>query len=565
MAYVITQRCVNDTSCIAECPVDCIRPTPDQREFSDAEMLYIDPDTCINCGACADACPVDAIHSEDELVTSLRQFREINSGYFRLHPLQPRPPAVQRAAAAVEVVEHPPLRVAIVGSGPAAGYAAAALLASNRTEVDIVEKLPTPGGLIRAGVAPDHQQTKRMADTLQFAPDTPALRCHLNVEVGRHVNHDELLQHFHAVIYAVGAAADRRLDIPGEELEGCIAASEFVGWYNGHPDHADRRFDLSGDRAVIVGNGNVALDIARVLTADPDHLAQTDIADHALAALRQSMIQEVVVLGRRGVADAAYTASEFHALRFLADIDIDVDRRDLAGEVGSLPTSVRAVGNYGLNLKVQLADEYARRRPTPGHKRILFRYLTSPVAILGTHHTVALRVVRNRLVENQGRRTACPTGEFAAIDTKLVLRSVGYRSDPIPAVPFDDSAMIVPNDSGRVRVPGENTPRTYVTGWVKRGPSGYIGTNKQCARETVSTLLTDFLTGRIPEPRSSRDEFHTLLQRRQPDLMDRRDWRLIDSLERDAGTAAARPRVKFCAVDDIISAVKKHHGDLSNP
>ncbi|MCP2320212.1 ferredoxin--NADP+ reductase [Nocardia amikacinitolerans] len=556
MAYVITQRCVNDTSCIAECPVDCIRPTPDQREFANAEMLYIDPDVCINCGACADACPVDAIHSEDELVTSLARFREVNSAFFQQHPLRPRPAADQRAAAAIRVVEHPPLRVVIVGSGPSASYAAEALLASGRTEIDMLEQLPTPGGLIRAGVAPDHQETKRIADLFENNLDTDAFRYHLNVEVGRHVSHDELLQHYHAVIYATGASSDRRLAIPGEDLPGSYPATHFVGWYNGHPDHADHTFDLSCERAVIVGNGNVALDIARILTVDPNELARTDIADHALKALRDSAVREVILLGRRGVAEAAYTTPEFMALRHLHGVDVLVDHRDLAYKRAAHAASEDPQAEHWLRLKIQLAEEYARRPPTSGNKRITLRYLTSPVEVIGSDHATALRVVRNELIDTNGIPTAHPTNEFDSIPTRLILRSIGYRGRPIPDLPFDVTRGIVPNDRGRVLQPERSHPRTYVTGWIKRGPQGVIGTNKICARETAATLLSDFLAGALAEPPRNRDDFADLLSQRQPDLIDREGWRFIDAAERDSGIPARRPRVKFTAIQDMVAAAK---------
>ncbi|WP_433678235.1 4Fe-4S binding protein [Nocardia sp. CA-119907] len=556
MAYVITQRCVNDTGCIAACPVDCIRPTPDQPEFAGAEMLYIDPDTCINCGACADVCPVDAIHSEDELVSTLIPFREVNSAFFQQHPLRARAESEPAVHAAIRVTEHAPLRVAIVGSGPSASYAAEALLAADGTEVDMLEKLPTPGGLIRAGVAPDHPETKHVFEVFERILDTDTFRYHLNVEVGRHVSHDELLRHHHAVIYAVGAPADRRLGIPGEDLPGSHSATEFVGWYNGHPDHAHHSFDLSGERAVIVGNGNVALDIARILTADPDDLARTDIADHALKALRDSTIRDVVVLGRRGPSRAAYTSPEFMALRHLHGVDVVVDKRDLARDAAGLTANPGV--EHWLRLKIELAEEYARRPLTPGKKRITFRYLASPAEILGADHATGLRIERNELIDSEGSTALHPTGEFDDIEAGLILRSIGYRGRPVPELPFDESNAIVPNDRGRVMSAGHPLPGAYVTGWIKRGPHGVIGTNKVCARETVTALFEDFAAGKLGEPAFGRKDFAALLYRRQPELIDRQGWSSIDRTERKAGASTNRPRVKFATVEEMIAAANRY-------
>ncbi|GGN80854.1 FAD-dependent oxidoreductase [Nocardia rhizosphaerihabitans] len=529
MAYVITQRCCNDATCIAECPVDCIRPTPDQPEFATAEMLYIDPDTCIDCGACADSCPVQAIFPEDELTESLSRYRDINAEYFQANPLEadftPIPAELRPPK------ERGTLRVAIVGAGPSACYAAQELLERGDVEVDMFDRLPTPWGLVRAGVAPDHAGTKIVTDA--FAADfrRDNFRFHLNVEVGDHISHDELLAHHHAVIYAVGASTDRRLGIPGEDLPGSHSATEFVSWYNGHPDFADREFDLSTERAVIVGNGNVALDIARILTTDPDQLATTDIADHALEALRHSAIREVVLLGRRSPAEAAYTSPEFLALGYLPDVDVVVDTADL---------------EPGDALKVRLAHEYAERPSTPGNKRIVFRYLASPLAITGYGHVEALEVSRNRLVSSESGPAAEATGETGTLATGLVLRSIGYRGEPVPDLPFDDARGIVPNDQGSV------APGVYVTGWIKRGARGVIGTNKVDAKETVDKIIGDFAAGELKTPINDREALAALVRERQPEVVDRDGWTAIDAAERAAGEAAGRPRVKITTAVDLV-------------
>ncbi len=531
MAFVITQSCCNDASCVPECPVDCIRPTPEDPEFVDAEMLYIDPDTCIDCGACVDACPVDAIFAEDELSAKHAPYAQINADWFTRHPLETNPnplsPHVQPPAALGT------LRVAIVGSGPAACYAADELLTRRNVEVEMFERLPAPWGLVRYGVSPDHPATRGVVDEFAFKGNQFAF--HLNVEVGKHVSHDELLEHHHAVIYAVGAATDRQLGIPGEDRPLSHSATEFVAWYNGHPDYADRRFDLSGPRAVVVGNGNVALDVARILTTPPDELARTDIADHALEALRHSGIREVVVLGRRGPVQAAYTSTEFLALGRRDGVDVVVDAAELA--------PVPADAEPSLALKVQLAHDYAQRTPT-GERRIVFRYNRSPVEI----HDGGITVVRNELVAVHGRVEARPTADTETIDTTLVLRSVGYRGTPVPGLPFDDAAGVVPNDHGRV------APRVYVTGWIKRGPRGFIGTNRACAEETVDNLLDDFVAGKLDQPPHGRAELNELLTARQPERITRAQWQAIDRAERERGKAQRRPRVKFVSVAELVQA-----------
>lgn len=477
MAYVITQTCCNDASCVAVCPVNCIHPTPEEREFAQAEMLHIDPQTCIDCGACADACPVEAIFPEDRLTEAQARFKDINAEYYTAHPMPgnwnpltptPAPPRGQET-----------LRVAVVGAGPAACYAAQELLERSNVEVEMFDRLPTPWGLVRSGVAPDHPGTKAVTESFEWSFRRDAFALHLDVEVGRDIDHDELLAHHHAVVYATGASADRSLGIPGEDLPGSHAATEFVAWYNGHPDYADRVFDLSGERAVLVGNGNVALDVARILTMDVDELARTDIADHALEALRRSNIREVVLLGRRGPAQAAYSNPEFLALGDLNGVDVVVDESELDPDPASAEL---AAADPAVAMRMRLAREYARREPRPGNKRIVFRYLVSPTGIEGTDRVTGLRAVRNELIPDDGVLVARPTEQTLHLDAQLVLRSIGYRGVPLPGMPFDERRAIVPNEDGRVTGAG---PGVYVTGWIKRGPSGVIGTNKACAKETA--------------------------------------------------------------------------------
>ncbi len=554
MAYVITQRCCNDASCVPECPVDCIRPTPEQPEFATTEQLYIDPDTCIDCGACVDACPVEAIFSEDDLTASLARFSDINANYFQRHPLESNfDPLVTPSRPPKELGT---LRVAIVGAGPAACYAADELLRRADVEVEMFDRLPTPWGLVRAGVAPDHPGTKSVSSMFESAFRRDTLQYWLNVEVGKHISHDELLAHHHAVIYAVGASTDRRLDVPGEDLAGSHSATEFVAWYNGHPDYAGRDFDLSGERVVIVGNGNVALDVARVLTLPPDELAKTDIADHALEALRNSNVREVVVLGRRGPLQAAYTSAEFLALGFLKGVDVIINAAELELDPHSRELLDDPDIEPSLKLKYELAQEYAAKAPNPENKRIVFRYLASPTEISGDGKVEKVEFVHNELVAENGGVVARASDRTDTLSASMVLRSIGYRGVPIADLPFDDRSGIVPNEHGRVVADASHVTGVYVSGWIKRGPRGVIGSNRVDATETVEHLLEDFTTGKLAAPQGDRAGLEALLAERQPDAVNREGWKAIDAAEKSAGKSGGRPRVKLTSIEDLLKAAR---------
>ena len=500
MTYVITQPCCNDAACVSACPVSCIHPTPDEPGFATSEMLYIDPEGCIECGACVDPCPVDAIVLDSDLSESTERYLELNAQYY-VDPAHQDYSDVpyESCKPRIEVSEGGKLRVAVVGSGPAGCYAAEELLtiAGADVEIHLFERLPTPWGLVRFGVAPDHPGTKAVTDQFARTASRKGLDLHLNVEVGTHITHDELLAHHHAVIYAVGAPTGRRLGIPGEDLPGCHSAADFVAWYNGHPDFADRSFDLSGERAVIVGNGNVALDIARILTGDVDQLKCTDIADHALEALAQSKITEVVVLGRRGPAQAAFTLPELLGLADADNVDVIVPPGEAqldpvtAAALESAPPSVTG-------LKTEILGEVASRPLTGAATRIVLRFLGSPVAILGDDRVRGLRVARNELVQAGAERLeAHATADVEHLECDLVLASVGYRGTAIPSLPFDDTRGTLFHEGGRVldRAAGTPVPGVYAAGWIKRGPSGVIGTNKKCAEESVHALVEDFAAG----------------------------------------------------------------------
>jgi ferredoxin--NADP+ reductase len=447
--------------------------------------------------------------------------------------------------------------VAIIGAGPAGAFAAVSLLrARGDAEVDLFERLPTPWGLLRGGVAPDHQEIKRLEDT--FDRQTLGRGCRFlgGVEVGADVTHDELMRHYTAVIYATGAQTDKSLGLPGEDLPGSRPATEFVAWYNGHPDYRGLELDLSVERAVVIGNGNVAADVTRMLTLGAGALARTDVADHALEALRESRIEEVVVLGRRGPAQAAFTSAELRELGRLEGVDIRVD----PAEVELDPVSRRWLaedGTFTARKNVELLREFAARPPRAGaRRRIVLRFLRSPVAIRGDGRVEAVEVRRNEIARaSDGTLRARAVDDATeTIRCGLVLRSVGYQAVPLPGVPFDERRFVLPNDRGRVLTPdGEPLPGVYAVGWIKRGPTGILGTNKRDAEETVSHLAED-LGALAPPPSPRREQIDALLAQRVPDLVTVEGWRAIDDHEREHGRREQRPRVKLTSREAMLAA-----------
>jgi ferredoxin--NADP+ reductase len=444
-----------------------------------------------------------------------------------------------------------PLRVAVVGSGPAGFYAAGALLdADVPVEVDMIERLPTPWGLVRLGVAPDHPKLKTVSRAFERIADKPGFRFVGNVEIGRDLQHDDLVRLYDAVVYAVGAQTDRRLGIPGEELPGSWSAFEFVAWYNGHPDYQDLQFDLDVERAVVIGNGNVALDVARMLALTPEELAPTDTTDAAIDAISKSRISEIVVLGRRGPAQAAFTTPELAELVDLAGADVVVDASDLAGDAEESDTRVKR------NLDV--LRDFAERAPGGKPKTLRFRFLASPVAIHGDERVESIEIVRNRLEERDGRLVAVATDEHETIPCGLVFRSVGYRGVGLPGVPFDERRGVICNDRGRVLDDsGEQVAGVYCAGWIKRGPTGIIGTNKKDATETVERLLEDARAGRLAHGESRTAEaVDALLLERGARPVVYTGWLSIDALERGRGEPLGRPRVKLVTWDELLDAAE---------
>lgn len=418
------------------------------------------------------------------------------------------------------------------------------------------DRLPCPWGLVRAGVAPDHPETKRVVRIFQQTAAKSGFRFHLNVEVGRHLTHEELLAHHHAVIYAVGAPRARSLGIPGEDLPGSHSAAEFVAWYNGHPDFADRQFDLSGPRAVVVGNGNVALDVARIMLLDPRELAATDIAEHALAALAQSRIEEVVVLGRRGSEHAAFSTPQLLALAHLPDVDVVVDQPGSALGAGTGPLPGGGgddPAGFAARLKQRLVSEYAAQATRGARKRITLRFFGSPVEIMGDERVTGLRVARTG-ISPDGSPHGARTERTETIEAALVVRAIGFRGQPVPGVPFDEELGTVPHRDGRVLDPrtDQPLPGVYTAGWAKRGASGVIGTNDKCAGETVGQLLADHAAGLLPEPVNGTESLDELIGSRRPDAVDGPGWDAIDTHECQRGEASGRPRAKLVRVEEMV-------------
>lgn len=455
-----------------------------------------------------------------------------------------------------------PLRVAVIGSGPSGFYAVERLQKEGiPLEIDMFDRLPTPYGLVRGGVAPDHPKIKSVTRVYDKLAAHPSFRFLGNVCIGRDVSHAELLRHYDAVVYAVGAQTDRALGVPGETLAGSHAATEFVGWYNGHPDFCGCQFDLTQEAAAVVGVGNVAMDVTRILATAPAELEKTDLAGHALEALRESRVRTVYVLGRRGPVQAAFTNPELKELGELDDVDVVVDPRDLELDPLSAEALAKAE-DHTLERNMATLREYAERPLAGRSRRIVLRFLVSPVEVLGKERVEGLRIVRNRLVsDGRGGIKAEATDETEVLPVGLVFRSVGYRGVAIPGVPFDERAGIIPNREGRVLTQGgeegEVVPGTYVVGWIKRGPSGVIGTNKPDAHETAERLLEDLCSGSLPEPAGpGRAGIDALLAERGVQVVSFSDWQRLDALEIAGGKACGRPRLKLTKIEEMLAALK---------
>jgi ferredoxin/flavodoxin---NADP+ reductase len=460
--------------------------------------------------------------------------------------------------------EGNPLRVAIVGSGPAGFYAAEHLLKQEETtvEVDMFDRLPTPYGLVRAGVAPDHPKIKSVIRVYEKTAARPEFRFFGNVNVGEDITVPELQERYHAVVFAYGTSVDRHLGIPGEDLPGSHSATEFVNWYNAHPDFADREFDLGCERVVVIGNGNVATDVARMLALPREELAVTDTADHAIDPLADCTVKEILILGRRGPAQAAFTNPEVRELGEMTRADIEIDPAEVELDElseqwldsdGASPTNRR---------NVDIFTEFSQRPSEGKEKTIALRFLRSPVEIQGNGKVERVVVAKNELYRDDGGAIRPrDTGERETIECGMVLRSIGYKGVPVEGAPFDERKGVIPNDGGRVKDPesGEQVPGLYATGWIKRGPSGVIGTNKKDGQETVDNLFADLEAGVIPEPplAGDREATEALLTERRPDHVTFEGWEAIDAAEVERGRPHGRPRVKFVRVEEMVEASKK--------
>ncbi len=448
-----------------------------------------------------------------------------------------------------------PYHVAIVGSGPSGYFAAAALLkqaddtGGADVRIDMLEMLPTPWGLVRSGVAPDHPKIKTISAQFEKTAADPRFRFFGNITAGEHVQAAELAERYDAVIYAIGAQADRPLGIPGEELPGSVAAVDFVGWYNAHPHFEHMTPDLAGRRAVVIGNGNVALDVARILVTDPEVLRATDIADHALESLGPRGVEEVVVLGRRGPLQATFTTLELRELadlEGLADVDVILDPADFADISDE---DLEAAGKT-VKQNIKVLRSYLDHERKPGNRRIVFRFRTSPVEIKGDERVESIVLGRNELVaDDTGRIVAKDTGVREELPARLVVRAVGYRGRPVPGLPFDDRSGTIPNTEGQVQ--GSNNE--FVVGWIKRGPSGVIGSNKKDSAATVDRLLAALADTELAEVGTDHAEnLRQWLLSRQPALVTDEHWQTIDAHERGLGEPTGRPRVKLASVAELL-------------
>lgn len=456
-----------------------------------------------------------------------------------------------------------PLRVAIIGSGPSAFYAADSLLkrANLSVEVDMYDRLPTPFGLVRGGVAPDHQKIKSVTKAYDRTAADPRFHFYGNVEYGTDITLEDLKQHYHQVLFATGAQTDRMMGIPGEELEGSHPATEFVAWYNGHPDFRNLKFDLSVERVAVVGIGNVAMDVARILCRTPDELMKTDIADYALEALRNSKVKEVYVLGRRGPAQAAFTNPEIREMGHLEDCDVWVPPAE--AELDPLSQEDLAKSpDRAIQTNVEILQEYAQHEPTGKSRRMIFRFLVSPVELRGENgHVTCMKMVKNTLSRTDaGTLRPNATDEYEELPVGLVFRSIGYRGVPLPEVPFHERWGVIPNQLGRVNDLQTNAHVVglYTAGWIKRGPSGVIGTNKPDAVETVDAMLADMNAGVLFTPsHPGVEDAQALVASRQPRYVTYQDWLKLDQQELARGQAAGRPRLKFTDVEEMLKVLGK--------
>jgi ferredoxin--NADP+ reductase len=454
-----------------------------------------------------------------------------------------------------------PLRVAVIGAGPAGFYACEHILKQESTtaEVDLFDRLPTPYGLVRGGVAPDHPKIKSVTRVYDKTAARDGFRFFGNVKLGDDVSVEDLERHYHAILYTFGAETDRHLGIPGEDLPGSHAATAFVGWYNAHPDYAEETFDLSHERAVVIGNGNVATDVARMLALTEEELSETDTADHAIPVLAESKVREIVILGRRGPAQASFTNPELRELGEMSEADVFVDPAEVELDPASKAYLESDQADITTRKNVEIFTEFSQREPEGKPRKIILRFFRSPVEIQGDGRVEKLIVGRNELVERDGALRAKDTGDREELECGLVLRSVGYTGVPVEGLAFDERRGTILNDGGRVLDSEGGPPRLghYTSGWIKRGPSGVIGTNKKCAQETVDCLFADVEAGTLGSPETTDPgAIEELLRERGVNFVSFPGWQAIDAAEVARGEPDGRPRVKFVRPEEMLEAAR---------
>ncbi len=448
-----------------------------------------------------------------------------------------------------------PLRVAVVGSGPSGFYAVETLLQSDKKIiVDMFERLPAPYGLVRYGVAPDHPKIKNVIKIYEKIAEKPGFSFLGNVSVGKDVTIGELKGFYDVVLLTYGAASDRKLGIPGEDLPGSYTATEFVAWYNGHPDYRDRKFDLSGKVAIVVGQGNVAADVCRILCKTVDELKNSDITSYALEALAQSKIQEVYMVGRRGPAQAAFTPIEIREFGELADCHPVVDPADLELNPASR-TELETAKELTHKKNIEILQKFAALGASAKKRKFFVRFLRSPVEIKGNGRVERIVFEKNRLEGEPGRQKARGTGEKEEMACGLLFRSVGYHGVPTPGVPFDERSGVIPNQQGRVTESGKVVPGLYVSGWIKRGPTGVIGTNKADSDETVRHIFEDIAQLK-PCARRDTNSLLESLKKKGVRAVSFPDWKRIDAAEITRGKAVDKPREKFTSAAEMLAVLR---------
>ncbi len=544
MAYVVTEACIDNkhTSCVDVCPVDAFREGPD--------MLFIDPESCIDCNACVSECPERAIYPMSSVPASQQPFIALNAEKALVYPVITES-INQQAARNENAQAHENCHVAIVGSGPSGFYAAEALLKKlPNAKVDIFEKLPTPFGLVRYGVAPDHPRIKSVTASFDRIAQLPQVRFFGNVAIGNDLSREQLLDNYHSVIYATGGSNSRALNIPGAELDNVFGSSEFVGWYNGHPDQAALPVNLKKQSAIVIGMGNVALDIARILVLSNEELANTDTADHALALFSNSEINEVTLIARRGPIDAAFTTKELEQLMAMPDLNLVVDGNDLELDAAT-QALLRQPEYFEAQQNILRLKEIAKRPSRPG-KTIRFAFCLTPTSIEDTAEgSRILNTAINTITQNdKGQRTATASDKAQVFEAGLIVHAIGYQGAAIDTVPFNSKRGVIENSEGIVTHTAANA-KEFAVGWIKRGASGVIGSNKQCATETVDQLIAE-----LPAKLTSYStDIESILQSNNTAYINFTEWQLLDQHEQRLAAESRRPRVKITDVDNMLSII----------